>query len=100
MLVRLLFVLFFIFFSNFVFSKDIPIVVIKASKKPQSLSTVGTSVTVLDENFFNGTSEYFLGDALATVSTSTNFFQSGGHGTSSAIQLRCMPKRYSTDTVA
>tara|TARA_B100001741_G_C16537203_1_gene592493 strand:+ start:142 stop:2133 length:1992 start_codon:yes stop_codon:yes gene_type:complete len=96
MLVRLLFVLFFIFFSNFVFSKDIPIVVIKASKKPQSLSTVGTSVTVLDENFFNGTSEYFLGDALATVSTSTNFFQSGGHGTSSAIQLRGMPKRYST----
>ena len=40
--------------------------------------------------------EYFLGDALASETTSSNFFQSGGHGTASAIQLRGMPKRYST----
>jgi vitamin B12 transporter len=78
------------------FAKDIPVIVITASKKPQSLSTVGTSVTVLDEKFFKNNSEYFLGDALATTSTSANFFQSGGHGTASAIQLRGMPKRYST----
>ena len=96
MLIRLTIFLYFIFFSNFVFSKEIPVIVITASKKPQSLSTVGTSVTVLDEKFFNNTSEYFLGDALATTSTSANFFQSGGHGTASAIQLRGMPKRYST----
>ena len=46
------------------FAKDIPVIVITASKKPQSLSTVGTSVTVLDEKFFKNNSEYFLGDAL------------------------------------
>ena len=34
-------------------AEDIPIIVITASKKPQSLSTVGTSVTILDEKFFN-----------------------------------------------
>ena len=96
MLIRLFLISYFIIFTNYVFSKEIPVIVITASKKPQSLSTVGTSVTVLDEKFFNNTSEYFLGDALATTSTSANFFQSGGHGTASAIQLRGMPKRYST----
>ena len=33
---------------------------------------------------------------LASNSTSANFFQSGGHGSTSAIQLRGLPKRYST----
>ena len=59
----------------------------------QSISTVGTSVTILDEIFQN--SNNTLGDALSSNTTSTNFFQSGGHGTSSAIQLG-LPKRYST----
>ncbi len=96
-LLRSLNIIFIIFLlSSSCIAKDIPVIVITASKKPQSLSTVGTSVTVLDEKFFNNTSEYFLGDALATSSTSANFFQSGGHGTSSAVQLRGMPKRYST----
>ena len=85
-----------ILISSKCLAKNIPVIVITASKKPQSLSTVGTSVTVLDEKFLNNSSEYFLGDALAISSTSANFFQSGGHGTSSAIQLRGMPKRYST----
>ncbi len=88
--------IFLLIFSTKVYSDDIPVIVINASKKPQSLSTVGTSVTILDEKFFNNTGEYFLGDALGTTTTSANFFQSGGHGTSSAIQLRGMPKRYST----
>ncbi len=77
-------------------AKDIPVIVITASKKPQSLSSVGTSVTVLDEKFLSDSGEYFLGDAIGTSTTSVNFFQSGGHGTASAIQLRGMPKRYST----
>ena len=34
------------------FAADIPIIVIAPSKKAQSVSTVGTSVTVLDETFF------------------------------------------------
>ena len=37
---------------NAVFAADIPIIVIAPSKKAQSVSTVGTSVTVLDETFF------------------------------------------------
>ena len=87
----------FLIFSIKVFSKEIPIITITApSKKPQSLSTVGTSVKIFNEEFFNNSTEHFLGDALSTSTTSANFFQSGGHGTSSAIQLRGMPKRYST----
>jgi vitamin B12 transporter len=96
MMLRVLIFLYFILVTSSAFSKEIPVIVISASKKPQSLSSVGTSVTVLDENFFNNSSEYFLGDALSTSTTGANFFQSGGHGTSSAIQLRGMPKRYST----
>ena len=34
---------------NQLFAKDIPIIVIAPSKKPQSISTVGTSVTVYTE---------------------------------------------------
>ncbi len=89
----------FIFNTQFfipVFSKDIPVIVIAPSKKPQSISTVGSSVIVLDEKFFEQTNDYFLGDVLSSNSTSVNFFQSGGHGTASAIQLRGLPKRYST----
>ena len=65
---------------NAVFAADIPIIVIAPSKKAQSVSTVGTSVTVLDETFFKNSNELFLGDALSTNSTSINFFQNGGHG--------------------
>ncbi len=79
-----------------IFAEDIPIIVIAPSKKAQSLSTVGTSVTILDNDFFENSNEFFLGDALSNNNTSSNFFQSGGHGTSSAIQLRGLPKRYST----
>ena len=79
-----------------IFASEIPVIVIAPSKKTQSLSTVGTSVTILDEKFFENSTELFLGDVLSSNTTSTNFFQSGGHGTSSAIQLRGLPKRYST----
>jgi len=95
-MLRAIVFLYFISITSSAFSKEIPIIVISASKKPQSLSTVGTSVTILDEKFFNNSNEYFLGDALSTSTTGANFFQNGGHGTSSAIQLRGMPKRYST----
>ena len=96
MVLRVLIFLYFILVSSSVFSEEIPVIVISASKKPQSLSSVGTSVTILDEKFLNNSTEYFLGDALSTSTTGANFFQSGGHGTSSAIQLRGLPKRYST----
>lgn len=85
-----------IFPVNNIFASDIPIIVIAPSKKAQSVSTVGTSVTVLDETFFKNSNEFFLGDALAGNTTSINFFQNGGQGQTSAIQLRGLPKRYST----
>jgi outer membrane cobalamin receptor len=90
-LIKLLIILTFPF--NAVFAADIPIIVIAPSKKTQSISTVGTSVTVLDEIFFENSNEFFLGDALAGNSTSVNFFQNGGQGQTSAIQLRGLPKR-------
>ena len=97
MLLLFFIVIYFLPISNYSLkASDIPVIVIAPSKKAQSLSTVGTSVTILDENFFNNSNEYFLGDALSAAVTSSNFFQSGGHGTASAIQLRGMPKRYST----
>ena len=95
-MLRIFIFFYFVSVASSVFSKEAPIIVISASKKPQSTSSVGTSVTVLEENFFNNSTEYFLGDALSSNTTSANFFQSGGHGTSSAIQLRGLPKRYST----
>jgi len=81
---------------NNILAADIPILVIAPSKKAQSVSTVGTSVTVRDETFFKNSNEFFLGDVLAGSTTSVNFFQNGGQGQTSAIQLRGLPKRYST----
>ena len=95
-IIALSLILIFSYKNSIVFATDIPIIVIAPSKKAQSVSTVGTSVTVLDETFFKNSNELFLGDAIATNSTSINFFQNGGHGQTSAIQLRGLPKRYST----
>ena len=53
-----------IFFFNYSYlNAEIPVIVIAPSKKAQSISTVGTSVTVLDETFFENSNEFFLGDA-------------------------------------
>ena len=92
-LIGIITVTFLIFsFCKVSYTKEIPVIVIAPNKKPQSLSTVGTSVTILDEEYLNKSNEYFLGDVLSSNTTSINFFQSGGHGTASAIQLRGMPK--------
>ena len=96
MMLKILIVIYYLLFSTSLFSKEVPVIVIAPSKKPQSISTVGTTITILDQNFFKNSKEIFLGDILSSNSTSTNFFQSGGYGTSSAIQLRGLPKRYST----
>ena len=95
-MLRILVIFYLILFSNSVVSDELPVIVIAPSKKAQSISTVGTSVTILDENFFKNSNELFLGDLLSGNTTSANYFQNGGHGTSSAIQLRGLPKRYST----
>ena len=49
---------------NQLFAKDIPIIVIAPSKKPQSISTVGTSVTVYTERDIENSSENFLHNIL------------------------------------
>ena len=86
----------FIFFFNQTTFADTPVIVIAPSKKPQSISTVGSSVVVFDENDIENSNEYFLQDILNFSSPGLNFNQNGGHGTFSGIQLRGLPKRYST----
>ena len=56
-------------------ASDIPIIVIAPSQKPQSKSTVGTSVTVYDESVIGKSNDYFLGDVLGNGTTSFNYFQ-------------------------
>ena len=47
-MLRTLVFLYFILFSTSIFSKEIPIIVISAGKSPQSYSSVGSQVTVID----------------------------------------------------
>ena len=96
MLRKLLLLLFVLFETSKLYASEIPVIVIAPSKKPQSISTVGTSVTVFDEKFFEDSNELLLMDALDAGTTGFNSFQSGGPGTVSGIQLRGLPKRYST----
>ena len=82
--------------SNSVIAKDIPVIVIAPSQKAQSKSTVGTSVTVFDEAYIENHNGYFLGDVIGGGTPSMNKFQTGGYGSTSGVQLRGLPKRYST----
>ena len=81
---------------NNVVAENIPIIVISPSKTPQSTSTVGTSVTVLSEKDLDNSNKSFLGDSLNKSVTGLNFFQTGGAGTQMGIQLRGLPKAYTT----
>ena len=75
---------------------EIPIIVISAGKGAQSKSTVGSDVSIIDSNDLAKSNEYFVGDILSENVMGMNYFQSGGYGTTSGIQLRGQPKRYST----
>ena len=68
-------------------AKEIPVIVIAPSKTPQSISTVGTSVKVLDEQDLIGSKDFFLGDLLNNSVPGMNFFQTGGAGTQMGLQL-------------
>jgi len=65
---------------NNIFAADIPIIVIAPGKTPQSLSTVGSTVTVIDEDEINESSHFSLAHIIDDNSTSTNMFQMGGSG--------------------
>ena len=82
-------------FFNQLSAKDIPIIVITPSKTPQSVSSVGTSVTIISEDEIENSGESFLGNVLDINTSGNSFFQTGGPGTQMGIQLRGLPKAYS-----
>ena len=90
-----IFLIFTLSFSN-LFAEDIPVIVIAPGKTVQSYGTVGSAVSVIDAETLENSDEYFLGNVLDNGLPGMNYFQSGGHGTTSGIQLRGLPKRYST----
>ena len=51
------------------FAQDIPVIVISPSKTPQSSSTVGTSITVIDEQDLEDSNRSFLGESLNNTTT-------------------------------
>ena len=77
-------------------SEEIPTIVISAGKTPQSLSTVGSNVTVISGETIRNSNENFLGNIIEESTSGTNLFQQGGDGTNMGIQLRGLEKRYST----
>ena len=95
MLIRVL-IIFILFFSNYVFSKEIPIIVISAGKTPQSYSSVGSQVTIIDSETIEKSSGSTLTELLDTETQGLNIFRLGGKGTNTGIQMRGLPKRYST----
>jgi vitamin B12 transporter len=95
MIIRI-FLLYIFFNFTYAVAKDIPIIVISAGKTPQSKSTVGSSVSIIDSKTIESSGEYFLGNILDNSVPGMNSFQSGGHGTTQGIQMRGLPKRYST----
>jgi len=95
-MLRALVFLYFLLFSTVIFSKEIPVIVISPSKTPQSYSSVGSQVTVIDSNAIENSSDSFLTDLLNNQSQGLNIFSLGGRGTNTGIQMRGLPKRYST----
>ena len=82
--------------ANNIFAADIPIIVISPGKTVQSESVVGSSVSVIQGSKISNSSEFFLADILDNNLTGMHSFRTGGYGTTSAVQLRGLPKRYST----
>ena len=96
MMLRALVFLYFILVTSSVFSKEIPIIVISAGKTPQSYSTVGSQVTVIDSETIENSSGSSLIELLDSEVQGLNIFQLGGKGTNTGIEMRGLPKRYST----
>ena len=91
-----LFFVLLIFSINNVLAENVPILVISPGKTLQSKGTVGSDVEVIDSKVIADSNDYFIGDILDNNLNGINYFQSGGHGTVSGIQLRGQPKRYTT----
>ena len=97
MILKISLILVYLFLSiKISFADDMPIIVIAPSKIDQSYSTVGTSVTSLSNKEIQENGKFFLGEVLNDNLPGMNYFRSGGYGTVSGVQLRGLPKRYST----
>ena len=96
MLIKLLLFIFLFFESSNLYAKEIPIIVISAGKSIQSYSTVGSDIEIINSEDLEVSDHNFLGDIINDSMPGANYFQSGGHGTQAGIQLRGLPKRYST----
>ena len=97
MIIKKFFLLLFIFIQvSISYAEEIPIIIISAGKAPQSKSTIGSDVSIIDSTVLGKSNEYFVGDILSENLMGMNYFQTGGYGTTSGIQLRGQPKRYST----
>jgi vitamin B12 transporter len=91
-----LFFVLLIFSINNVLAENVPILVISPGKTLQSKGTVGSDVEVIDSEEIAESNDYFIGDILDNNLNGINYFQSGGLGTVSGVQLRGQPKRYTT----
>ena len=96
MMLRAAIFIYFILLLNQVLSEETPVIVISPGKTFQSKSTVGSDVEVIDSKTLENSGSYFIGDALDNNLNGMNYFESGGYGTVSGIQLRGQPKRYTT----
>ena len=95
-MLKVLISFYFILVSSSAFSKEIPIIVISAGKNSQSYSTVGSQVTIIDSETIENSSGSSLIELLDSEVQGLNIFQLGGKGTNAGIQMRGLPKRYST----
>ena len=93
---KLLILLFVLFETSKLYASEIPVIIISAGKTPQSYSSVGSQVTIIDTETIKSSSDLFLTDLLESETQGLNIFQLGGKGTNAGIQLRGLPKRYST----
>lgn len=73
---------------------EMPIIVISPSKTEQSLSSVGSSIDVINDKILRESGENFIGDILNNEINGSHFSRQGGIGTNSIIQIRGLPKRY------
>jgi len=95
--IRVLFLsLILIFPINKIFAENIPVIVISPGKTKQSYDEVGSSISVIDSGAIESSSSNFLSDIIGSNINGSNWFQAGGVGTNTGIQLRGLEKRYST----
>ena len=75
---------------------ETPVIVISAGKAIQSKGTVGSDVTVINQKKIENSNHLYVGDLLDDEILGSNFSRTGGEGTNALVQMRGLPKRYTT----